>query len=284
MRGTDGYTESFGFEWLRHRRTQLDRGEDGESERTFRAKTGLGPSDVEGKLVLDAGCGMGRFADVVSRWGGRVAAVDLSRAVEAARENLAGRQESLVCRADVFRLPFREGQFDIIFSLGVLHHTPDCERAFRALVRHLAPGGTIVIWVYPKDQGLWAKSADFHRRYTARMPSHRLYRLCRVAVPWYHVVTLPLIGRALWALAPISLHPDPEWRVLDTFDWYAPRYQSKHTFPEVYRWFASEGLTDIQLLDVPVAVRGVKPTAGLGRRVEPAALRQEESTDATVLH
>jgi hypothetical protein len=49
------------------------------------------------------------------------------------------------------------------------------------------------------------------------------------------------------------------WRVLDTFDWYSPKYQSLHTFPEVYRWFRSEELTDIALFDYPVDVAGSRP-------------------------
>ena len=255
---TDGYTASFSFEWLRHHRTQLDQGSDGESEPTFRRKTGLRPEDVRGKRVLDAGCGMGRFAEVASRWGARVAAVDLSRAVDAAARNLGGRDNVFICQADLTRLPFAEASFDLIYSLGVLHHTPDCEQAFRSLIRYLAPGGTIVIWVYADDGGLWMRCSDFYRRFTTKLPPRLLHGLCYAAVPYYYVTKLPVIGRLAWTVAPISTHPKPEWRVLDTFDWYAPRYQSKHTYPEVHRWFASEGLSEIRVLDVPVAVSGVK--------------------------
>lgn len=265
---TDGYAQSFTFEWLRHRQTQLDRMEGGESERTFREKTGLRPEDVRGKLVLDAGCGMGRFAEVVSRWGGRVAAVDLSRAVEAAKENLRGRDDVLVCQADLFRLPFPEETFDVIYSIGVLHHTPDCERAFRHLVRYLAPGGTIAIWVYAQDGGLWKRCSDLYRRYTVRMSPRLLHHLCHVAVPARHLFQLPGLGRLLWTFFPMSVHPNPAWRVLDTFDWYSPRHQSTHTYPELYAWLRSEGLTDIQLLDVPVAVSGVKPRESSAMRAE----------------
>ncbi|MBI2094229.1 MAG: methyltransferase domain-containing protein, partial [Candidatus Omnitrophica bacterium] len=92
---SDSYVKSFSFEWLRHRKTQLDPSSPGESEQTFREKTGLTPEQVEGKLILDAGCGMGRFAQVVSRWGGRVVGMDLSRSVEAASENLSGYKNAL---------------------------------------------------------------------------------------------------------------------------------------------------------------------------------------------
>lgn len=142
------YVGNFGFEWNRHRLTQLDSSVSRESEETFRQKTGIGPEDVRGKLVLDVGCGMGRFTDVVSRWGGSVIGCDLSQAVEAAHENLGQRDNIAICQADLFELPFREESFDLIYSIGVLHHTPDCEKAFRVLPRLLKPGGKIAIWVY----------------------------------------------------------------------------------------------------------------------------------------
>ena len=255
---SDAYAESFSFEWHSHPRTQLDSTTSRESEETFQAKTGLRPEDVAGRLVLDVGCGMGRFADVVSRWGGQVVGVDLSLAVEAAHANLGGRGNVRIMQADLFRLPFQPGTFDTVYSIGVLHHTPDCEKAFRQLVPFVRPGGRLCVWVYG-TMGPWDRFARLYRRVTVRMPRRLLHALCHAAVPWYYLCRLPLVGPLLWTLFPISLHPNPDWRVLDTFDWYSPRYQSLHTFPEVYRWFRSEGLVDITLLDFPVAVAGTRP-------------------------
>lgn len=258
---SDAYTASFGFEWNLHRKTQLDSATSRESEDTFREKTGLSPEDVAGRLVLDVGCGMGRFVDVVSRWGGNVIGIDLSLAVEAAHTNLSGRENVRILQADLFRLPFRPGTFDIVYSLGVLHHTPDCEKAFRQLVPFVRPGGRLCVWVYGK-MGPWENFARLYRRVTVRMPRRLLHTLCHLAIPWYHVCRLPGLGRLMWIALPTCLHPDPQWRVLDTFDWYSPKYQSLHTFPEVYRWFRSEGLVDITLLDFPVAVAGTRPEPG----------------------
>src|SRR5208282_1695333 len=86
------YAASFGFQWHRYQKTQLDsdRDEVRESERNFLMKTALRPEDLKGKLVLDVGCGMGRFAEVATRWGARVVGIDLSAAAEVAARNLAG--------------------------------------------------------------------------------------------------------------------------------------------------------------------------------------------------
>lgn len=258
---TDKYAGSFSFEWNRHRRTQLDGDASRESEHAFRAKTGLCPEDVAGRLVLDAGCGMGRFADVVSRWGGKVVGVDLSLAVESAYANLADRSTVSFLQADCFCLPFAQGSFDVIYSIGVLHHTPDCAAAFRALVPLLRPGGTVAIWVYPRMER-WVRASTAYRRLTTRMPHELLHALCYLAVPLYYLHRVPRLGAVTQNLLPISMHPRASWRVLETFDWYSPAYQSMHDPEEVREWFEAAGLTDVRLLDVPVAVRGRRPERG----------------------
>ena len=260
------YAGSFGFQWLKHNRTQLDDEGSHRSEIDFTRKTGLTRPDLEGKLVLDVGCGMGRYAEVVSRWGARVVGIDLSQAVEAAQRNLGARGNVTIFQADVFALPFAPESFDYIYSMGVLHHTPDCEKAFKVLPRLLKPGAGIAIWLYSAYHR-WYRMSDVYRHLTRRMSPETLHRICYATVPLYGVhqvlKKIPLLGRPasgmLAYMVPMSFNPDPQWRVLDTFDWYSPWYQSKHTYEEVFRWFESSGLEDLHVANRPVSVRGVKP-------------------------
>jgi SAM-dependent methyltransferase len=256
---SESYAASFGFEWNAHKRTQLDNEFRNESEITLKQKTGLSLEEVQGKLVLDAGCGMGRFADVVSRWGAKVVGVDISRAVDAAFENIGKRPNVSIMQADLFALPFRDNSFDIIYSVGVLHHTPDCEGAFRSLVKYLKPGGRIVVWLYDRNI-VWGRMAQLYWQVTRRMNPRLLHQLCKLAGPLYHIVKLPGLGKVVWRIFPIDTNPDSEWRVLDTFDWYSARYRSWHTYEEVQKWFEKEGLIQVQFLKVPVSVSGNKPT------------------------
>jgi SAM-dependent methyltransferase len=259
------YAGSFGFQWHVHALTQLDNSEKDISEREFRQRTGFRPEDLAGKLVLDVGCGMARFADVATRWGGRVVGIDLSLAAEVAARNLAGR-EAAIFQADVFRLPFAPESFDLIYSIGVLHHTPDCEKAFKMLPGLLKPGGKIAIWLYSKYNP-WYRMSDVYRKVTRRMPPRLLHALCYGVVPLYgiHQVLrkIPLIGRpasgGLAYLIPMAFHKDRDARVLDTFDWYSPWYQSKHTYEEVFRWFESCGLRDLRVIEQPISVQGTRP-------------------------
>ena len=160
----------------------------------------------------------------------------------------------------------------MIYSLGVLHHTPDCEKAFKQLPGLLKPGGRIAIWLY-SAYNPWYRASDFYRRYTRKMSQKSLHRLCKIAVPFYTVDNairkVPLIGRLISGtmrmVLPVAQDPDPEWRVLDTFDWYSPWYQSKHTYEEVFRWFESCGLEDLHVANVPISVRGTKPAVSGSR-------------------
>ncbi|MGH9497052.1 MAG: methyltransferase domain-containing protein [Candidatus Sulfotelmatobacter sp.] len=262
------YAGSFGFQWKIYARTQLDTKESDRSESAFRRRTGFSREDLAGKLVLDVGCGMGRFADIATRWGAQVVGVDLSLAAEVAARNLAGR-EATIFQADVFRLPFAAESFDLIYSIGVLHHTPDCERAFKALPRLLKPGGRIAVWLY-SGYNAWYRMSDLYRKATRRLPSRALHAFCYGVVPLYGVhqvlKKVPLVGQGassvLAYMIPMSFKPDRAWRVLDTFDWYSPWYQSKHTYEEVFRWFKDCGLEDVKVMEQPIAVQGRKPNPG----------------------
>ena len=263
----NNYASSFAFQWQRYHRTQLDDAESAESERDFRRKTGLTLEELSGKLVLDVGCGMGRFADVATRWGASVVGIDLSAAAEVAARNLQARNFAAL-QADVFALPFAPESFDVIYSIGVLHHTPNCEQAVKVLPQFLKPGGTLAVWLYSAYKP-WYRFSDLYRKLTHRMPAKMLHGILRVVVPVVNGVdgalrVLPGVGRPLSGLlrlvVPVNRNRNRQWRVLDTFDWYSPKYQSKHTYEEVFRWFESCGLEDLHVVEVPISVRGRKPT------------------------
>jgi SAM-dependent methyltransferase len=253
---SDHYLHSFSFEWNIHNHTQLDRFRtDASSERILRAKTGLTPEDVRGKLVLDAGIGAGRFADVLAHWGAHVVGIDLSFAVEAAAATFSTVPNVLVCQADIANLPFRNGTFDHIISIGVLHHTPDTRRYFNCLPPLLKPGGELAIWVYA-DEGEYATRARWIP-FTSRLPKSWYYSFCKVFVPWalrhkrhrlmYHL-------RHLFPFSDQGLGVEND--VLDTFDAYSPRYHGIHSADDVKVWFRAAGMTDIREFPWPTAVRG----------------------------
>jgi SAM-dependent methyltransferase len=131
----------------------------------------LTASDFEGRRVLDAGCGLGGFAEYVRAWGAsEVVGVDLSEAVDAAADRLRGKVD--LVQADLYRLPFAPGTFDVGYSIGVLHHLPDPERGFRALAGAVRPGGTVFAWVYGRENNGWLVHVvdPLRRRIFTRLP------------------------------------------------------------------------------------------------------------------
>jgi SAM-dependent methyltransferase len=227
---------------------------------TFRNRTGLTGTDLAGCLVLDAGCGMGRYLRVAAEQRARVVGLDLSWAVRAARELTADLPGVCLVRGDLLRPPLAEGTFDHIYSLGVLDHTPDPRAAFLNLCRLLKPGGRIAIWVYPREKPAVEAVMNAHRMISTRLPLPVLVRLSQWMAPIGGVKRRLMasrhglvrrLGVALHALTiGVSMHPDPTVRVCDTLDWYAPRYLSRHTPEEVAGWFREAGLVDLEDLSV----------------------------------
>lgn len=223
----DSYTASFSLEWTLHRETLLDSvsGTD-DAEQTFVKKTGFDLQQLKNKLVLDAGCGCGRFAEIVAKYGGEVIGVDLSFAVDGAFKNIGCKPNVHIIQADILDLPFKKDIFDYIFSIGVLHHTPDTKYAFNQLLPFLKRGGLIAIWVYSNESTMKLSNtiSNFHRIFTTRLPPETVYKIAYLAVPLYNVKKLHSKLKIIINLIfPSSSHPNPQWRILDTFDWLTPR-------------------------------------------------------------
>lgn len=252
----DLYAASFSYEWNVHSRTQLDShtGADS-SEEMLRRKTGLTPEQVRGKLVLDAGVGAGRFSDVLLQWGGRVVGVDLSYAVEAAHRNFGDNPNAVLAQADIGRLPFAPETFDLVISIGVLHHTPSTRAHFEKLIPLLKPGGTICIWVYPPEHDYLLRVSWIP--FTSRIPKKWFHCWCKVYVPYAHRHPERALVQYLWRHFPMSnQHLGVENDVLDTFDGYSPRYHWIHSPEEVRSWFEELQFEDIQVFPWNTAVRG----------------------------
>jgi SAM-dependent methyltransferase len=241
---------AYGLQWNRFRIVRPE-----EDRATFRNRTGLTPGDLAGQVVLDAGCGMGRYLRVVAEAGAVAVGMDLSRAVDAARDLTRKWPGVSVVQGDLLRLPFAEGSFDHIYSLGVLDHTPDPRRAFLGLARLLRPGGRIAIWVYPRERPRLERIINLHRAISTRLPLGVLVPFSRLMAPVGAIKrrlmasrnpAVAKLGVGLNVLTiGVSMHPDPEVRVCDTLDWYAPRYLSRHTPDEVRGWFEEAGLVEV---------------------------------------
>jgi ubiquinone/menaquinone biosynthesis C-methylase UbiE len=112
-----------------------------------------------GEKVLEIGCGPGTDAVQFAKGGAQVTCVDLAeRAVALTRRQfeLRGLQGEFLA-SDAEHLPFEDASFDLVYSFGVLHHTPDTQGAINEVFRVLKPGGKAIVMLYHKWSVLYFK-------------------------------------------------------------------------------------------------------------------------------
>lgn len=258
------YAESFGFQWLKFSTIQLDSYNGTNfSEERFRLITGWSQPDLEGKLILDAGCGAGRFSEVVLKYGGQLVAFDLSEAVEACRNNLLP-AEPLICQASVYELPFRPGGFDFVYCIGVVQHTPNPESTVRALSQMVKPGGKIGLWIYESDWKSYVGTVGFKyafRPFLRRFSRAQIFTFSKRLVDLFFPVasyckSRGFLGKVIMRLLPIasaylqsvqlSDQDFKTWVLLDTFDMYSPTYDFPQTYEKIASLLTDLGFDNIQ--------------------------------------
>jgi SAM-dependent methyltransferase len=178
-----GTVEGFGQEWGKFTQEALSATE---RQQLFFKYFSLIDWSMKPKRALDMGCGSGRWDVLVAPLVDELVAADASpEALEVAKRNVREPNVSFVeCSPE--SLPFPDGYFDFIFSLGVLHHLPDTEAAIGNLICKLAPGGRFLLYLYYAldnrpawFRGLW-KLSDLLRRSVSRLPFFLRYALSQV--------------------------------------------------------------------------------------------------------
>lgn len=197
-------TERFGYEWDKY--STLDPNYELQFKRWVAP---LVPSDFKDKIILDAGCGMGRNSYWALKWGAtKVVGFDFDqRSVAAAKKNLTGfDSQAQVLYQSIYDIVW-ENQFDIVFSIGVIHHLEDPMRALQNMTRALKPGGRLLIWVYSYEGNEWiAKFVDpIRKNITSRLP-----------VGWVHFLSY-FVSIPLYLFIHISHGPTPYLKQLSTF-------------------------------------------------------------------
>jgi SAM-dependent methyltransferase len=254
----ENYSQSFGFQWNRFDRTQLDThsGAD-QSYQRFYGETGWNPDELSHCSVLEVGSGAGRFSEVFLRTtSGVLHSVDYSSAVESnLRNNAAFGARLQLAQASIYQLPFADQSFDKVFCLGVLQHTPSFEDSVVALISKAKLGGEIVVDFYP-IKGWYTK---LHAKYifrpvSKRLPKPLLLRLIRFNIVWmlpfFDFLCLLRLGvfTRFIPITDVRLFPAElsavqrrEWAVMDTFDGLSPEYDNPQRLQDVVRMFTRRG-------------------------------------------
>jgi SAM-dependent methyltransferase len=204
-----GYPPNDSLDWLRAR---------AERSEFARMLDHAIPGDA---TILDLGCGTGQMSLYLARADRRIVGADLTRAslklgaAAAARFALDGRVRFV--QTDLNRPALRNGAFDIVYSSGVLHHTPDPRAAFARMARLAKPGGMIVLSLY----NAIARIPLRVRRAVAKLSDYRF------------TLFDPVLR---------DRRNEPARREAWLRDQYEHPEEHRHTLGEVQRWFAENGV------------------------------------------
>jgi len=265
---------SFGYEW-----THFD---DWTASGEANFQQYFGDLDLGGMgdaRVLDAGCGMGRHARMLGPHVRGLVALDFSAAIDRAAENLVDLPNVACIQADVMAPPLRSESFDLVYSMGVLHHLHDTARAIAGLVRLVRPGGRFRVYLYWQPEG-WRRTVlaavNACRRVTTRLPFGLLRALCwmlsvglwvGVIAPYRLLQRLDIRGVRRLPLFQYTMYP---FTILynDQFDRFSAPLEKRYRADEVRELLESAGLVDVRVwprygwMAEGMKPHGVLPTAG----------------------
>ncbi len=228
-----------------------------------------------GKRILDLGCGAGMasyFWLTSDDWKAEApwVGVDISQAIDVARQHLGGVSNTDFVQADAMQLPFPAGTFDAILSEGVLHHTPSTQRAIESGARVLAPGGEFHFYVYRRKAAVreftddhvrdQLRDLDDEKAWNAMRPLTKLARnLAALKVDVIVEEDVPELGiqagrhdvqrLIYWNFAKLFWNEalDFEENVHCNYDWYRPTYAHRQSAEEITAWCLGAGMEVVRL-------------------------------------
>lgn len=253
-----GSPERFGFEWATYDKI------DPNYEKQFRRWLPFyDKSDWLGKNFLDVGCGMGRNSYWPMSYGAANGlAIDVDqRSLEAARRTLRSFSDMQICAKSAYDID-QQNAFDIVFSIGVIHHLEFPEKALERMAAAARPGGDVAIWVYGRENNGWLL--------WILNPTRKLL-FSRLPIRWVHALSI-FPTAVLWVALRLGLDQIEYFKQVRTFsfahlrsivfDQLLPRIAHYWRRNEVEELMNQAGLEDIEIAwvnEMSWAARGMKP-------------------------
>ena len=202
--------------------------------------------DFRGRSVLECGCGGGQHTRFVAEVAQHVTAVDLNTA-DLVRQRLATLPNVRIVEADIAQLDLPE-RFDVVFSIGVIHHTDDPTRTFEAIYKHCRPGGLVVIWTYSAEGNELVRFVvePLRKLFLTHLPRRALVALSRVLTALLYPLVYTIYVPRATAFLPYHAYFANfrrlgfERNVLNVFDKLNAPQTHFTTLARCHEWFSDE--------------------------------------------
>jgi SAM-dependent methyltransferase/uncharacterized protein YbaR (Trm112 family) len=202
----------------------------------FLIETDESKESLQGKMILDAGCGNGFVNRLIAREGAFIVGMDFSNSIEKAYQHntFSG---AFFIQADIQFPPVEFEKFDIVYASGVLIHTNNTELSFSCIDPCVKPGGKMSVWLYHPRKDSIHRIFNFVRRYTSRLPVKFQYYLY------------------LFTLFPVSFlvkrlkgnKQNKREMMVAILDWFSPKFRWEHSHAEVSTWFHKRKYDSIKI-------------------------------------
>ena len=240
-------SENFSLEWQHHEVGDKTWGMelDDRVQWFFLDSIRIPVDELDGKMMLDAGCGNGSQSVAYTRFGLEIVALDLSSGLESGqrfRHLLAGARPDQVhfVQGDLQSPPLAPTQFDIIHSAGVLHHTPNTEATYRRLRPLLRPCGTFYVWLY-KHEAVVTPVVNGIRALTTRLPPAAFARVATWLAGAFQLFCRATTATGVRSYPPVSRRE----AALALMDIFGAPYAHYHSFDEVKGWYDDVGFAEV---------------------------------------
>jgi ubiquinone/menaquinone biosynthesis C-methylase UbiE len=216
--------------------------------------------------VLDMGCGTGRWTKYLSSKVGFIDAIDPSKAIFEADKLLKDCKNVRLTRATSDALPFANNTFDLVISVGVLHHIPDTLKAMKDCVSRVKPGGYFYTYLYYNldNRGLFFKGLfkiiNSIRRIVANLPSTSkrvVTDVLAVSIYMPPILTSRLLYklhfRSLSGKIPLSYYRDKSFFIIrnDALDRFGTTLEQRFSRKQIQQMMESCGLSEISFSELP---------------------------------
>jgi SAM-dependent methyltransferase len=234
--------ESFEVEWNKYYpKLGWTPGEIPTETGMFLSYTRSMPSFFSDKVVVDAGCGNGRYINIVNRISSPrpklVIGVELSDNVYLASRNCAEHDNVVFLKMDLNLVPkVLKQPADYIYSIGVLHHTPDARGAFYNLSKAVKDGGFLSMFLYGRGNTfLYRVNTYLRNQFFRNWPHQYVYYLCVLAAIPCQIFRIKFFGAWIDDFVNRFIYVGAD--VHNMFDAYTAGFTSFHEKDEVEQWY-----------------------------------------------